>query len=174
MDRSPFDENKVEQANKLDQAVSLIQRLQAEEELRQQSEHSERILQVNAEIASTAASAHNIVLEKIVQGARDVVNADCAVIYPYFADLAVYDVNNVRSIGLNKALNVKPKPRKDPEGMAATVMQYRSLRTIHRVGIVEGTIPSNGYPASSWSVKPSNLLWAWRWSSAANRLGIVC
>ncbi len=82
----------------------------------------QKILEIDAKLQSMSES-HKSILKEIVQGACEITNADCAVVYPFDAEHGeFYDVENIASYGLQKKKKISEKPR-SKGGMASYVKQ---------------------------------------------------
>lgn len=98
----------------------------AQIELRLESEQRHnaltRLLEISDHIQQSIALQPKQVLQAIVNGACEVVGADCAVLYPYDAHREdFYDIDRVAHSGLRWPLELTEKPRK--WGMASLVRQ---------------------------------------------------
>ncbi len=80
-----------------------------------------RLLEVGQSIEQLLTSRPKAVFEEIVKGACEVIEADCAVLYPYDPRREdFYDVDSVVAYGLDRELKLSERPRRQ-KGMAAFV-----------------------------------------------------
>lgn len=124
-ERNPFDENKKKSAVSMSDAVTvLIDRLRAQETLRRRMTLAEELRKVSDAVAQLTTEAPKVVLDKIAQGVSKMVDAECVMIYPYHADLEIYDVRNIGTYGLrDEEKRFKPKPRMHPKSMTRVVLR---------------------------------------------------
>lgn len=124
-ERNPFDENKKKSAISMTDAVTvLIDRLRAQETMRWRMTLAEELRKVSDAVAHLTTEAPKAVLDQIAQSVCKMVDADCGMIYPYYADLEIYDVRNIGSHGLlDVEKRFRPKPRMHHESMTRVVLQ---------------------------------------------------
>ena len=85
-----------------------------------------RLLDISDNIQQSITLQPKQLLQMIVDGACEVVGADCAVLYPYDAHREdFYDIDSVAHSGLREPLNLTEKPRK--QGMADLVQQQGEI-----------------------------------------------
>jgi GAF domain-containing protein len=89
-------------------------------EVSKQKEILQRLLDISLKLQSTAESPKDV-FNEIVKSACELIDASCAVVYPFDAERAsFYDIENVASYGLKSELNLSEKPR-GKGGMATYV-----------------------------------------------------
>ena len=69
------------------------------------------LLEVEQEVTRNITAQSKVLLDKIARIACRVTKADCAVIYPYLAEVQKYDLANVGAFGLKHALRSQDKQR---------------------------------------------------------------
>jgi GAF domain-containing protein/anti-sigma regulatory factor (Ser/Thr protein kinase) len=121
---SRFDDARVNQAKLMaDYAIVIINKIQTHE---QQVAQLIALQNIGRKINTSVTGSLKEVLEEIAQGACQVIDADCAVIYPYLSSLHVYDVRNIGSYNLYKK-EFSAKTRRDKRSLAQIVIDKKEI-----------------------------------------------
>ena len=129
-ERSPFDP----EAMKLAQSVTLgvvqlISFLRAREAEKLFQERMNNLRHLSDEIVQGIIHLKSV-LQKTVELACQICDADCGVLYPYLPELKVYDVQNIVHHQLSEVLSIKAKYRTDTEGVAAQILKGKQEQVI--------------------------------------------
>ena len=107
------------------QAAVAIENARLFEELERRTNELKKLLEVGQLLADKVTSPGDV-LEVIVAGAANVMDADCAVIYPYNHETQSYDVHYIKHHGLHEKLIPRETPRRDG-GLSASIIKYGRL-----------------------------------------------
>ncbi|GAB4531457.1 MAG: hypothetical protein Kow0063_10710 [Anaerolineae bacterium] len=104
------------------QAAIAIENARLHHQTQVRANQLHRLLEIGQQITRITDRPRGV-LETIARMACLVASADCAVIYPYFADRKAYDSDNVSSFGLWHEFSPSDKPREYGKSVAARVIR---------------------------------------------------
>ncbi len=99
------------------------------------------LLEAEQSLIQATTGPLSSLLAQVAAGALRIVNADCAVVYPFAPqDDTVYDVKNISAIGLRHPLRVRRSPMPDDP---AELVRQREVLVWHRG---DGDLPLDDHP----------------------------
>jgi GAF domain-containing protein len=119
-----------------DQVAMAIENTRLYEQLGDRARVLEGLLAGSRTLTERIADRPRVVLDKIAEIACKMMNAPCAVVYPYRADTKSYDARNVGRYGLRKPNRFFPKDRIREYGVSLTAnIIKRGRRIVENVNI---------------------------------------